>query len=600
MRARATPPAPFQSLGSRVSILHVVIVGLSMVMTIGAWSFSKKQIETRNLMRFETARNSVVELIHDGMRRYEDALWAGVSAMESHGGDMTLAQWRSFAQALRVDEKYPGINGIGVIHFVGQEALAGYLAQRRAERPEFVSFPDHDGPIRMPISFVEPESANAAAIGLDVAHEANRRTAALLSRETGRAQISGPITLVQDAASTPGFLFFAPYYAGPAPGTVRERREQIIGSVYAPFVVHKLMAGLLAKDRRDIHFSITDAGQMIYSELGTDEHRNDPEPMFAETVSMQLYGREWVVDIRTNLAFRTKNTYAQPWVILAGGLIIEVLIISMLLLMSRGNARAIAYAEKATLALREKTRKLNATNNELEQFAYAASHDLKTPIRGIGGLAEMLREDLADYLASPEANPEIAENLDHIDERVARMTDLTNSIMAFARVGTVIEAQKSLNLAEVISTLALDFGLQDDQLEFEGEIPLIEADPVGLRRILENLVGNAIKYHDGVKPLAVKVRARAKQDRLYFEVIDNGPGIEPRFHQRIFDVFQTLRRPNGPESTGIGLAIVKKLVEMHGGTITLKSNLGHGAAFYFDWPAKQDAVDISAALPEAA
>ncbi|MEH6647255.1 CHASE domain-containing protein [Sulfitobacter sp.] len=153
-------------------------------------------------------------LISERMAKYEDALWAGVAAVKSHGGDITYPAWHEFARTLRIDERYRGINGIGIIHIKTPDQIDEYLANQRVDRPNFDIYPQHDQPVFMPITFIEPEDVNAAAIGLDLAHETNRRTAALLSRDTGLAQITGPIKLVQDAGHTPGFLFYAPFYRG--------------------------------------------------------------------------------------------------------------------------------------------------------------------------------------------------------------------------------------------------------------------------------------------------------------------------------------------------------------------------------------------------
>ena len=107
----------------RIKLLHLLVIALSLAMTIGAWQFSKAQIETRTAARFAEARDHVVALIRDRMRQYEDALWSGASAMDSHGGSMDLGQWRDFAASLRIGSRYPGINGIGVIHVVDRDAV---------------------------------------------------------------------------------------------------------------------------------------------------------------------------------------------------------------------------------------------------------------------------------------------------------------------------------------------------------------------------------------------------------------------------------------------------------------------------------------------
>ncbi|MGB7243698.1 MAG: CHASE domain-containing protein [Sulfitobacter sp.] len=567
-----------------VSLFHLIVIGLSLTMTIGAWQISKSQIETRIETRFDSARDRALGLITERMEKYEDALWAGVSAISSHGGDVSHEQWRIFAEKLRIKDRYPGISGIGVIHYLTDRDMPAYMAARQAERPGYKIHPAHAEALYMPISFIEPEARNAAAVGLDVAHELNRRTGALASRDTGTAQITGPIVLVQDAGSTPGFLFYAPFYRGGHPASLGARKARFQGAVYAPFVVRELMAGALAQDLREVRFSITDAGQRIYDEHLADDPLYDPDPLRTDQVSLELYGRTWVLDVRSNLIFRAHNTYDQPTFILVAGLIIEALIIALLVLMSRANRRAVAYADRMTAALRRKTERLAQSNEELEQFAYVTSHDLKTPIRGIGGLTEMLQEDLEEYLASPGANPEVDLNLNRILDRVHRMDDLTRGVLEYSRVDTPKAGGTTLVLQEAIDALTSDFGLLPGQLALTGDIKVVCYDTFNLRRVLENLVGNAIKYHDGVQTLAICVSARAKGGRCEIAVQDNGPGIEPRFHGRIFDVFQTLRVGDAPESTGIGLSIVKKSVERHGGKITLDSTPGAGAKFCFDWP----------------
>lgn len=577
--------------GGRITAFHVVIICLSLGLTLGAWQFSILQVEKRNGLRFEAARDQVLALISDRMAKYEDALWAGVAAVESHGGDISYAQWRTFSENLRIGDRYPGINGIGVIHFLPPEALGPYEARQRVQRPDFAVYPDHDQPLRMPITFIEPEDINAAAVGLDVAHEVNRRTAALNSRDTGTAQITGPIVLVQDAGKTSGFLFYAPFYRGGVQSDVESRRENVLGAVYAPFVVHKLMEGLLAKELRGIRFSIRDAGVLIYDEHSADDPLTDPDPMFTETATLDLYGRTWTLDMRTDLAFRAENATEKPTMILLAGLMIEGLIISLLFLMSRANRKAMDYADRVTIALRgEKTKlvaanaELSLKNEELERFAYVASHDLKTPIRGISGLTEMIQEDLEDYLTGPDANPDVGVNLGRIRDRVSRMEKLTNGILEVSRVGTQSVEESPVRLDDIITGLASDLGLRAEQYAVYGGGEVVSCDPTSFHSVIENLIGNAIKYHETRNDLCIEIRARTSADRLVVSVSDNGPGIDPRFHDRIFEVFQTLR-PDGPgESTGIGLSIVRKAVESQGGKVTLVSEPGQGATFTFDWP----------------
>ncbi|PTX57611.1 phospho-acceptor domain-containing protein [Litoreibacter ponti] len=564
--------------------VHWVVVLLSLVMTLIAWQIAEQQVEKQIRQRFESSLDRTVGLIEDRMNKYEDALWAGVSAVESHGGDMTLKQWRIFSQNLRIEERYPGINGIGVIHFLDGANDQEYLRTRRAERADFVIHPQHDQAVSMPISFIEPQASNAAAVGLDVAHEENRRTAALASRDTGKAQITGPIVLVQDEGATPGFLFYAPFFAGGPQPDVTSRRENFLGAVYAPFVVRKLLDGLLSQELRQINLSISDDGETIYDEHLADDPLYDPDPLFTREIKLPLYGREWQLDVRTNLAFRQGNSVSQPILILIGGLIIEALLISIFLMLSRAHKSAIKYADRVTEELRQKTETLERTNSELQQFAYAASHDLKTPIRGIGGLTGLLREDLKEYMSSKDANPDVAMGLELIEERVRRMQNLTSGILEFSRSGCAQADEPPLDLRKFVTDLRSDLDLPSDALDLNGSVDQISVAPSSCRRVLENLVTNAIKHHDNKRPIKVILTATESGDWMEIAVSDNGPGIDEAYHAKVFEMFQTLRMSSAAESTGLGLAIVKKAVVQNGGHVWVESEPGKGATFRFLWP----------------
>ena len=580
-----------QRTGSQITAFHVVVIGLSLVLTLAAWQFSKMQIETRTQQRFDVAAENTAALITTRMARYADALWAGVAIVQSHKGDMDFATWQAFAQSLELEQRYPGTNGIGIIHYHTADTLAPYLAKQRETRPDFTLKPPHNFPFYMPITAIIPVEGNEAAVGLDIAHEHNRRTAAFSARSSGAAQITGPITLVQDAKHTPGFLFYAPFYAQGAVDTPAQRRARFKGAVYAPIIVDRLMEGLLSNNLRKVSFSLTDGSQTIYDEHTDKNPALDPDPMHQTKIPIALYGREWIMDIRSDLSFRAANTYSQPNFILLGGLIVEALIVALFVLMSRANAQAVRYAHLVSSKLRHKSQELAATvdtlhikNAELEQFSYVASHDLKTPIRGISGLVEILKEDLEPYFASDLATPEVMQNLDQIERRVVHMRALTDGILAFSQTVPATNDAPPMRLVDAAAELRVDFDLAEDQLVLTSNVAHICHDPFNFRRVLDHLVGNAVKFHQGPDRLRITITVQDQGARCAVCVRDNGPGIGADYHEKVFDVFQTLDLPATPESTGIGLSIVKKAVEHHGGRVTLTSQFGDGAQFAFDWP----------------
>ena len=273
------------SRGSRLHSIHWGVLSLSLLLTLIAWHFSNEQIDNRVNAQFQREADQVVELVSERMRKYEDALWGGVSAIQAHGGDISFRDWRVFAEHLRIEVKYPGINGIGVVHQVPPDKLSSYLAEQRMGRPQYALHPKHNEAEYWPITCIEPVSTNAKAVGLDMAHETNRYTAAKKARDSGVAQLTGPIVLVQDAQQTPGFLFYAPFYRGGVYDSLDDRRANITGLVYAPFVVNRLMAGTLEKERRHVGIRITDQDTVLYDEHLATEDDYDPDPLFTSTHS---------------------------------------------------------------------------------------------------------------------------------------------------------------------------------------------------------------------------------------------------------------------------------------------------------------------------
>jgi light-regulated signal transduction histidine kinase (bacteriophytochrome) len=227
----------------------------------------------------------------------------------------------------------------------------------------------------------------------------------------------------------------------------------------------------------------------------------------------------------------------------------------------------------------EQATRLEQSNRELDQFAYVASHDLKAPLRGIANLAQWIEEDLGDRLTD-----ESCEHMRLLKVRVHRMESLIDGILSYSRAGRVREKLEPVDVAalldETIELLAVPPGAA---VAAEPPMPVVSAERIPLQQVFMNLIGNAIKY--GARPdLRVTVRASDEGDFVRFAVEDNGPGIARQFHDKVWQIFQTLAPRDKVEGTGIGLSVVRKLVETRGGRAWLESQVGQGACFYFTWP----------------
>lgn len=223
---------------------------------------------------------------------------------------------------------------------------------------------------------------------------------------------------------------------------------------------------------------------------------------------------------------------------------------------------------------------LEHSNRELDQFAYVVSHDLKSPLRGINNLSTWLEEDLGDSLQGDSKK-----HMDLLRGRVKRLEALIDGILAYSRAGRSNARLEVVNLPRFVEELKADFALPWPKAVWMIEGPEIQlfTEKVTLFQVLSNLLSNALKHGDKAD-LQLQINWQVEAGRLQFAVIDNGPGIAPRFHDKIFRIFQTLQARDTRENTGVGLAIVKKIVEEKGGSIRLVSDEGQGAAFYFDWP----------------
>ncbi len=222
---------------------------------------------------------------------------------------------------------------------------------------------------------------------------------------------------------------------------------------------------------------------------------------------------------------------------------------------------------------------LKSANEELKNFAYVVSHDLKAPLRAIGSLTQWISEDYADKF-----DEEGREHLRLLVGRTRRMDSLIDGILQYSRVGRVheelVRVDLNLLLHEIIDSLGPHEAIS---VEVETSLPELRVEKTRIQQVFQNLISNAMKYID--KPQGeVRIGCIEENDDWKFYVRDNGPGIEERHFERIFHLFQTLAPRDRVESTGVGLALVRKIVEMHGGKVWLESAVGKGSTFYFTLP----------------
>ncbi len=224
-------------------------------------------------------------------------------------------------------------------------------------------------------------------------------------------------------------------------------------------------------------------------------------------------------------------------------------------------------------------KELAVANQDLKDFAYIVSHDLKAPLRGINSLADWLVADYGDKL-----DTEGREMLQLLKGRTRRMQDLIEGVLQYSRLGRIREEKTTVDLNQVIADVVDAIAPSDSiHINVATPLPILTIEKVKIYQVFQNLISNAVKYID--KSLGKVVIGCIDKGMVWeFSVADNGPGIEEKHFERIFHIFQTLTARDDLESTGIGLTLVKKIIEMYGGSVWLTSQLGEGSTFYVTLP----------------
>lgn len=252
------------------------------------------------------------------------------------------------------------------------------------------------------------------------------------------------------------------------------------------------------------------------------------------------------------------------------------------------TGRKQAEAEREKLLV-----ELTARNLEMENFVYTISHDLKTPLITIGGFASLLSKDLAKKDLKT-AHDSLAE----IDKAVEQMKGHIEDLLMLSRTGRVAAEKIPIDLGELVGSVLKMFAQQIREtrakIHVAADLPVIMADPEGLRRVFTNLIDNALKYRREDASPVIEIGAARTDDAIGFFVRDNGTGIRARYREHIFELFQ--RADSKTEGTGVGLAIARRVIEVHGGRMWVDSKTGQGSTFWIELPAS---VIVSSASKSA-
>ena len=575
------------------------------------------QVDVVNKKRVHVATIEAAERIRLDIQQhlnlYENGLRGARGAVLTVGEqDITREKFLAYMLSRDIEKEFPGARGIGFIRRVPQQQEAAFVEQARQDgKPDFSirALTPHEGE-RYIIQYIEPVARNLAAVGLDIASEQNRRSAAEAAINTGNATLTGPITLVQATGeSRQAFLMLLPIYANAiTPITVEARKSLAFGWSYAPLLIREVLANLFF-DQKAMHLSLTD----ITEEKSKSTFFNLPAAHSAELISghnvvLEEFGRKWQLELNVYPLFVQRLNQLSPLLVLFTGFVITLLLTFLVISVGVSRRRK-KQAEAKIMELNsnlerqviDRTAELVALSEKLSVVAKIAeaaseaksaflanmSHEIRTPMNAILGMLQLTQQT--------ELNHRQRDYLSKAQSAAKSLLSLLNDILDFSKINAgkmeldihTFEVERLLqDLAVILSGNQADKNIEV-LFDIDPKIPAtLVGDSLRLKQILINLGGNALKFTaQGQVVVSMKLQAQAASKvTLQIAVSDTGMGISKEQIARIFDGFvqaeaSTSRQFGG---TGLGLVISKRLVDLMGGTLCLESELGCGARFWFD------------------
>jgi signal transduction histidine kinase len=560
--------------------------------------FTYRQVDRRADQELDERARAVAGAIDRRIETYTEKLF-GVRGAFTGSEELTHTEYETFLGTQEVSRRYPGVLAIGYADLLPDRNRQAFIraADRDAKQadvgyPDLVIRPNAERPGTVAVTYLHPVGPNRAAYGLDLMSEAARRTALVLARDGAQPVATAPLRLVTETTDQEGLLIVLPRYLGTQQVPAAERRVELFrGAAFVAIRLPDLIRSAVSTEP-GVDLEIYDVGAVgaVPSRLRAGDEAfdlrggaqaPDADPEESRIFELQTAGRQWRVYYSTDEDLVGATERAVPWLILILGIVVAALAAAAVSFARSAQARAVGIADQMTADLQASQAELARSNEELERFAFLASHDLQQPLRTVNGFLQLLELRHGDELKG-----RAREYVEYALRGTRQMSTLIDDLLTYSRAGRNDRAPQRVSLEQV-----WDAALEQLQATIEengatvtrGELPTIVADAGQMTQAFANLIGNGVKYR-GDAPPEVHAEARRVADGWEVSVRDNGIGIDPKDHDKIFGMFRRLHGDDRFEGTGLGLALVKRIVENAGGTIDVDSAVGEGSTFVIRLP----------------
>ncbi|MGB5467074.1 MAG: CHASE domain-containing protein [Sedimenticolaceae bacterium] len=613
-----------------VPVVLLALLGASITIFLFAQSVDRVKSEVE--IKFREASHDRVLVVHREIAAAL-AITQDIASLFAASKAVSRRDFRRFVGPSL--QRFPGIRALVWAPVVSAAERAGFVTRARGSYPPFQirefkpggkGVESGDRRYHYPVLYVQPFASNKATLGADLASDPMISKLLQQAEFAQTPQVSSAISLDGADAAEKSFVVAIAVSsedesAEDGHGPPAARGGPIRGFALGAFGIRDIVEQGLSNTRPggiDLHFYRDDTdgvAPLLYTHLsrlrvssGRSTSEEDTDLTFSEHITVG--GEQWRV-VCNPAPGRFEINLFTSWIILAGGMAFTALLTVYLATIVGRTRRVRLEVEDRTAQLREAVAALNREVGErksaeqqlqnlnerleqhiasrtaeaerraqyLEQFAYVASHDLKAPLRAVSNLAQWIEEDLDKKL-----NDSSREQLSLLRDRVRRMHDLIEGLLEYSRVGRTGAQEEMVDTRELIEeTIDSLLPPKGFKIRIRGDMPTLRADRLQLGQVFANLLSNSLKHHGGEKG-KIRVAVENLGELHEFSVCDDGAGIAPEYHDKVFLMFQTLGSSDMGGSTGIGLALVKKIVEEHGGRIRLESAVGEGTCVFFTWP----------------
>ena len=561
-----------------------VTIWLLLATALAAW-FGARQVERRGADQLDERAAQIAATVDRRVDTYVEKMY-GLRGFLQATPRPTRARFETYLAGQRVGERFPGALSIGFAERTELEGREEYIRRVDADAqvsnlpyPRFAIRPNAQRPVSVVVDYVHPIGAAQEAFGFDLLSEPARRAAVTRARDSAVPVATSPLIFVTERENEQGVLVMLPLYSGPdQTPSAAQRMRRFRGVTYAALRFPDLMRGLVAPGDDLELYDVGSAEDPLPARLRVGDEafdlRGGPDAPERETENTRVQplvtaGRRWRVYFAPEGDLVSGSERAIPWLIGSFGLLVSLLAGSVVQALATSRRRAEVLVE-------ERTDELRRSNEELERFAFIASHDLQQPLRTVSGFLQLLERQSADRL-----DDAAKEFIGHAQAGTRQMGTLIDDLLAYSRVARDDRPLGPVPLDEVWDAAVEQLRATIEEVTAtvtRDDLPVVHGDRGQLVQVFANLIGNGVKYRRDEPPVVHASASRVGQD-WQIAVQDNGIGIDEQHHGRIFEMFRRLHTEEEFEGTGVGLALAKRIVERSGGDITVESRPGSGSRF---------------------